>query len=231
MNKKLSLAGLILAVVLINQQPASAVDRYISVTANGTVKVKPDSVRINATAWATASSSKLALNQTSTASEKLRNTLNSTGITKEYIKSNSISVMPEYNYTPDKGSVLLDYKATQSFEIIVRNAGAAGNLVDAIVSQLSESITIDGVTPFIYDPTKATASARIDAVKRAKSKASSYAKLLGVHLGKIIYLDESNGSSPIPLTMATAKSDSGATVVDLGTQDVIVSVTTRWAIY
>ena len=53
---------------------------------------------------------------------------------------------------------------------------------------------------------------------------------MGVALGKIVYLDEASGSTPSPIMTATAKSDAGTTVVDLGTQEVVVSITTKWAI-
>lgn len=230
MLKRAAALSISLALIFSYATNANAAERYISVSATGSVKVKPDTVRINATTSSTGASSRIALNQTATASAQLRSTLTSNGISKSYIKSNSISVYPEYNYTQEKGSVLVGYKASQNFEIIVRNAANAGNLVDLIVGQVGDALSIDSVTPFIYDPTAATASARADAVKRARAKANSYAKLLKVSLGKIIYLEENGGATPSPVMIATAKSDAGATVVDLGTQDVIVSVVSRWAI-
>jgi uncharacterized protein YggE len=57
--------------------------------------------------------------------------------------------------------------------------------------------------------------------------------LLGVKLGKITYLVE-NGSPSITAPTydipMLAKSEAAATVVDLGQQDVIVTVTVRWAL-
>jgi uncharacterized protein YggE len=229
MFKKSSVFGLVVLIIL-SASPASAVERYISVTATGTVKVKPDTVRINATTWAINSTSKEALKNTATASDKLRKVLVSNSISSKYVKSNSLTVFPEYNYTQDKGSILVGYKASQTFEIIVRNPANAGAIVDALVANVSDAINIDGVTPYIYDATTASTSARTQAVKNAKTKARSYAKLLGVTLGKIIYLDENSGSAPIPVGVATTKSDAGTTVIDLGTQDVSVNVVTRWAI-
>ena len=64
----------------------------------------------------------------------------------------------------------------------------------------------------------------------AKAKATQYAKLLGVRLGSVSTLDETGSPSPYPIMMATAKMDSGATQVDLGQQDVSVSVTIKWSI-
>ena len=230
MFKKFGVLGLTTLLLFTGAATAKGVERYVAVSATGSVKVSPDSVRINATTYSSASSSKLALSQTASASEKLRASLLASGITKTYIKSNAISVLPEYNYTQDKGSVLIGYKATQSFEVVVRKANIAGSVVDGAVNAVGDNLTIDGVTPFIFDSTKASAAARIDAVKRAKAKASAYARLLGVTLGKIIYLDESSGGSPVPIMMGAAKSDSGATVVDLGQQEVVVNIVTRWTI-
>ena len=230
MFKKFGVLGLTTLLLFTGAATAKGVERYVAVSATGSVKVSPDSVRINATTYSSASSSKLALSQTASASEKLRASLLANGITKTYIKSNAISVLPEYNYTQDKGSVLIGYKATQSFEVVVRKANIAGSVVDGAVNAVGDNLTIDGVTPFIFDSTKASAAARIDAVKRAKVKASAYARLLGVTLGKIIYLDESSGGSPVPIMMGAAKSDSGATVVDLGQQEVVVNIITRWSL-
>ena len=67
-----------------------------------------------------------------------------------------------------------------------------GKVVDAVVSSAGDALYINGVTPFVYDNTKATEAARTSAVKNAKAKATSYAKLLGVKIGKIIYLQESS---------------------------------------
>jgi uncharacterized protein YggE len=171
-----------------------------------------------------------ALSGASSSAAKLRDALTANGVESKYVKSTTLSVFPEYNYTADKGSTLVGYRASQSFEIILRNANNAGTVVDAIVAAVGNTLTIDGVTPFVYDNTSATNAARVDAVKRAKAKATSYAKLLGVKLGKVTYLEESGSNSPYPVVMAMAKSDAGATQIDLGQQDVTISVNTRWGI-
>ena len=210
--------------------PSQALERYISVSATGTVKVTPDTVRVNATVAMVASANADALSGASTSATKLRTALTANGVESKYVKSTTLSVFPEYNYTADKGSTLVGYRASQSFEIILRNAKNAGTVVDAIVAAVGNTLTIDGVTPFVYDNTSATNAARVDAVKRAKAKAASYAKLLGVKLGKVTYLEESGSNSPYPVVMAMAKSDAGATQIDLGQQDVTISVNTRWGI-
>jgi len=209
---------------------AQAADRYINVTATGTVKVTPDTVRINTTVTNVGATSGAAQSTVATTASALRKALASNGVVSQYIKSANLTIYPEYNYTTDKGSVLVGYRASQTFEVIVRNAKNAGTIVDAIVAAAGENMTLDGVTPYVFDNTTATNDARTSAVTRAKAKASHYAKLLGVTLSSVTSLDETTAPSPYPVMMAAAKMDSGATQIDLGQQDVSVSITVRWSI-
>jgi uncharacterized protein YggE len=204
--------------------------RYISVSSVGTVKVTPDAVRLNASVSTILKVSKDALAAANVAASKFRAAILANGIDKKYLSSTTLTVYPEYNYTQDAGSVLIGYRASQSFEVVILNAAKAGEIVDAVVASAGDSLAINGVTPFVYDNTKATEAARNSAVKNAKAKAASYAKLLGVKIGKIIYLQESSAPSSYPIAMAQAKASDEATQIDLGQQDVSVSVATRWAI-
>jgi uncharacterized protein YggE len=204
--------------------------RYISVSSVGTVKVTPDAVRLNASVSTISKVSKDALAAANVAASKFRAAILANGIDKKYLSSTTLTVYPEYNYTQDAGSVLIGYRASQSFEVVILNAAKAGEIVDAVVASAGDSLAINGVTPFVYDNTKATEAARNSAVKNAKAKATSYAKLLGVKIGKIIYLQESSAPSSYPISMAQAKASDEATQIDLGEQDVSVSVATRWAI-
>jgi hypothetical protein len=212
------------------QEAQAASVRYISVSSIGTVKVTPDAVRLNASVSTISKVSKDALAAANVGASKFRAAILANGIDKKYLSSTTLTVYPEYNYTQDAGSVLIGYRASQSFEVVIRNAAKAGEIVDAVVASAGDSLAINGVTPFVYDNTKATEAARNSAVKNAKAKATSYAKLLGVKIGKIIYLEESSAPSSYPIAMAQAKESDEATQIDLGQQDVSVSVATRWAI-
>jgi uncharacterized protein YggE len=212
-------------------EAATTATRYLTVNSDGTVKVTPDAVRLNANVTVVAGSNKDALAQTSTSAAAVRAALTKAGIAKEDIATQSISVYPEYNYTQDKGSVLIGYRGSQGFVVTIKNAENAGAVVDAVVAAGGDNLQIQGVTPFVLDSSKSTESARANAVKNAKAKATSYAKLLGVKLGRVNYLVENSSPMSYPTVMAMAKAaDSEATVVDLGQQDVTVSITIQWAL-
>ena len=238
MKSQMSKAKRVSAVVLVAamvsvlgvQVSQAAPVRYISVSSVGTVKVTPDAVRLNASVSNISKVSKDALAAANVAASKFRAAILANGIDKKYLVSTTLTVYPEYNYTQEAGNVLIGYRASQSFEVVIRNAAKAGEIVDAVVASAGDLLAINGVTPFVYDNTKATEAARNSAVKNAKAKAASYAKLLGVKIGKIIYLQESSAPSSYPIMMAQAKASDESTSIDLGQQDVTVSVATRWAI-
>lgn len=238
MTSQISKAKRVSAVVLLAamvsvicvQVSQAAPVRYISVSSIGTVKVTPDAVRLNASVSSISKVSKDALASANAVASKFRTAILANGIDKKYLASTTLTVYPEYNYTQEGGNVLIGYRASQSFEVVIRNAVKAGEIVDVVVASAGDSLAINGVTPFVYDNTKATEAARNTAVRNAKSKALSYAKLMGVKLGSITYLQESSAPSSYPIAMAQAKASDEATQIDLGQQDVSVSVATRWAI-
>ena len=210
---------------------ATTATRYVTVNSEGAIKVTPDAVRLNANVSVVAGSNKDVLAKTSTSAAAVRAALTKSGIAKGDIATASITVYPEYNYTQDKGSVLVGYRGSQSFVVTIKNAENAGAVVDAVVAAGGDDLQIQGVTPFVLDSSNATESARANAVKNAKAKATSYAKLLGTKLGRVNYLVENSSPVNYPPMMAMAKSaDSSATVVDLGQQDVTVSITIQWAL-
>ena len=232
MKKRISLLAVVALSLSSMALPGAqaAESRYITVKAQGTVKVVPDAVRINATATNLASTNKDALSATSKTAAAIRAALKTAKIDSKDFATTSITTFPEYKYGNDGTTTLLGYRATQSFTITVKAANTAGALVDSLVAAGGDSVQINGVSPFVLDSTKATESARAIAVKNAKSRALSYAKLLGVSLGKVNYLTEDSSPVPPAPIFATAKSEADATVVDLGQQDVTVAITVQWSL-
>jgi uncharacterized protein YggE len=223
--------ALIAAITAPVSADAATSTKSITVSAEGTIKVTPDAVRVNATATTIAATNKLALEGVATTANALRAALKAAGISTKDIASQNVTSYPEYNYTSDKGAVLVGYRGSQSFTIVLRNAANAGTIVDSIVAAGGDNLQLNGVSPFVLDASKATEAARAAAVKNAKTKAASYAKLLGVKLGAVTSLVE-NGSPSIstPMYAASKASADSVTVVDLGQQDVTVSITIQWSL-
>jgi uncharacterized protein YggE len=212
------------------QNAQAAPSRFITVNAEGTVKVTPNAVKIMGQVTVVEGANATALSKANTSSAAVRKALIANGVSTKDIATTSLTVYPEYNYTQEKGSVQIGYRASQSFTVVVKNAANAGAVVDAITAAGGDYLQLQGVSPFVLDNTKATEAARAAAVKNAKAKAMSYAKLLGVKIGKLDFLSEGGATYNPPIYgVAKAAADS-ATVIDLGTQDVSVSITVQWAL-
>jgi hypothetical protein len=206
--------------------------RFITVTGVGTISVVPDAVRFNSTVSALASTNAAALASASKSAAAVRAALTAKGIAAKDIRSANISVYPEYNWTQEAGTKITGYRASQSFDVLVRTASKAGTIIEAVVTAGGDNVQLGGVVPTTLNPATATEDARAAAVANAKSKASSYAKLLGTSIGKVLSLEEQSSpvySSPFPMAKAGA-ADAAAVEIDLGEQDVTVTITVRWAL-
>ena len=204
-------------------------NRYITLTGVGTVSVVPDAVRFNATVSIVGKTNSAALTDASKASSAVRTALKDNGIAVKDIRSASISVYPEYTWTQETGTKITGYRASQTFDVLVRKPSTAGTVIGAVV----DAGELGGVIPVTLDSAAAAEEARAAAVANAKSKASSYAKLLGTSLGRVISLDELSSpvySTPYAMTSKVGMASDMAVEVDLGEQDVTVSISVRWVL-
>ena len=225
-----TVAGVIALAIPANSAE-TATARYITVTGVGTVSVVPDAVRFNATVSIISATNSAALSAATKSAAAVRTALKTAGIAVKDIRSASISVYPEYNWTQEGGTKITGYRASQSFDVLVRTASKAGSIIEAVVTAGGDNVQLGGVIPVTLNPSVATEDARAAAVANAKSKAASYAKLLGTSIGKVLSLEEQ--SSPVyssPFPMAKASADAAAVEIDLGEQDVTVSITVKWAL-
>lgn len=229
-----SISALILAsgVVAYNALPASANEstRHITVTGVGTSTVTPDAVRFYASVSVVAKTNKEALASASKSANAVRAALKASTIATKDIKTSSLTVYPEYNYSQDKGSQLIGYRATQSFAVVVRKAESAGAVIDSVVDAGGDAVQVNGVAPFLSNGATATEKAREAAVADARARATSYAKYLGASLGRVIYLTEVSAPVYTFPMLGEKAAASDATQIDLGETEVTVNVTVRWSL-
>ncbi len=234
MNTRKRISIIVLLVVsiagVIAPSANAAATRYITVSAQGTIKVTPDAVRLSATVSAVAATSKDALAAANKTATAVRAALKAAKIDTKDISTQTVTVYPEYKYSNDGTSTQIGYRGSQSFTIVVRAADTAGAIVDSLIAAGGDNLQINGATPFVLDSSKSLDAARAAAVKSAKSKATSYASLIGVKLGKVNYLVENSAPTNYTPVMSVAKAESDATVIDLGQQDVTISITVQWAL-
>ena len=206
----------------------------VTVQATGTVKVVPDGVSFNFAVSVLAQSSESAMSDASATAELVRAALEAAGVAKEDIATQNVSVYPEYLSSSTGTQTLSGYRAQQVFTVTLRDTAKAGEVVDAVVAAGGNSLQVYGVTPTLLDTDAAVAQAREVAMKSAKEKAKDYAGLVDEDLGSVVYVTEvSSPSSSFPLMVgdsATSTSPMAKTEINLGTQDVSVTVEVRWSL-
>lgn len=229
-----SISALVLALGLVaySALPANAAEnsKHITVTGVGTSMVTPDAVRFFASVSVITMSNKEALASASKSATAVRGALRDNGVAVKDIKTSSLTVYPEYNYSQDKGQQLIGYRATQSFTVVIRKAENAGVVIDAVVSAGGNNVQINGISPFLSNGAAATEQARQAAVADARARANSYAKHLGASLGRVISLTEVNAPVYNFPIMAKGAAAEDATQIDLGETEVTVTVTVRWGL-
>ena len=208
------------------------IETGVTVEATGLVKVVPDAVQFNFSVFAIDASSSGALKRANELASQAREALDKANVDKDEIATQSINIYPEYSYSQDGVQNLVGFRATQSFAVTLRDTTSAGEVVDAVVASVGTDLSIDTLAPILINSKDAAEQARENAIKIAKDKAEDYADLLGVDLGNVISVREfaTSGATPQPWLRADlAVGESSKTVVDLGTQEVSVTVEARWA--
>ena len=206
----------------------------VTVQATGTVKVVPDGVSFNFAVSVLAQSSETAMSEASSAAELVLTALEAAGVAKDDIATQNISVYPEYVSSTTGAQSLSGYRAQQVFTVTLRDTTKAGEAVDSVIAAGGNSLQVYGVTPTLLDTDAAVAQAREAAITSAKEKAKDYAGLVDEDLGSVVYVTEvTSPSSPVPYLSSDssgAESSMTKTVVNLGTQDVSVTVEVRWSL-
>ena len=212
----------------------SKLSQGVTVQATGKVNFVPDGVNFNFAVSVLAPSSETAMSDASATAEKVRAALDAAGVAEDDIATQNISVYPEYASSSTGTQTLSGYRAQQVFTVTLRDTAKAGEVVDSVIAAGGNSLQVYGVTPTLLDTDAAVAEAREAAIKSAKEKAKDYAGLVDEDLGSVVYVTEINSpSSPVPLMVGDAGSaelSMTKTVVNLGTQEVSVTVEVRWSL-
>jgi len=202
----------------------------ITISATGEAEAVPDMMRANFSVTGSAKTSEEALKIANVGADAVRKVLKDAKIPEKDYSTPGLYVNPEYNYTQN-GQELIGYRATQAFEVVFRDLEKAGSLIDEIVANGDNAVSVNGTSLEVSDTGKAAESARKDAVAKAQAKAESYADLFGVEIGELRYVQET--SAPIGPAfdgrVAMADKESG-TAIDPGVTKIRVSIEASWSI-
>lgn len=197
--------------------------RTITVTGHGTVSVVPDIADLMAGVQANAPTATEALDQISTSSKALIDTLNGVGIEEKDIQTSGLSLWPTFGRD---GTEITGYQASTNVTATIRDVTKVGSTVDALKTLVGENLTLNGIS-FSYDePETVLGDARADAVANAKVRAGQYAEAADVEVGAVVRIIEGSVSDPTVFRgMAESADAAGSMAIAPGSQELAADVT------
>ncbi len=131
------------------------------------------------------------------------------------IQTVGLSLQPQYDYQDRKAPRLTGYQAQNTVSVRLHDLARAGTVIDALVA--SGSNQIGGPNFRIADEDAVFDLARTAAVRKARARADLYAHAMGLHVRRIVRLDEGGGEpfarpQPMMRTMAVSSAESSTPV-------------------
>lgn len=201
-----------------------------NVTGEGTVLIKPDMAIINAGIESSALTVKAAQEQINNVSSKIASSVKSLGVEEKDLKTINYSIFPIYDYKENTQKIT-GYRANATLAIKVQNIDKVNDVIDAATE--SGANKINGISFDVDDKTKTENEARQQAVKQAKQKADSAAKIAGFSLGRMVNYQEDFNGSVRPMNIVGAELNTKAaasTQVEPGSSEIKVTVTLSYEI-
>jgi len=201
----------------------------ISVSGSGEVKSKPDIATISIGVLTKGKNANEAVSSNSISTQKLLDTLRSSGVAEKDIQTSSINVYPIYKYN-DNESTIFGYQANNQIIATIRKVSDVGRIIDSV--SLTGNYTIGGISFSIDDTDPLEEEALGKAVLDAKRKADAVAKAANVAISgiKTINVDAYGG---IPFVKSSPVAEAGlapSTQVLPGDVSVNASVSVQYLI-
>ena len=204
------------------------------ITVGGTAKVagRSDTLRLDLSVVATASSVSQALAAANRSAAAVQKSLLGNGVAMKDLQTSGLSIQPNYNYSKNGAPRLTGYQVSESVSAKLRDLGRAGDAIGKAVSAGGNAVRVNEISLDIEDTGSLVSTARDNAFKDAKTKAEQYAKAAGRTVGVVVSIAEDINTLPNPMPYGADNSfTSGRSSVPIqpGSQDVSVSVTVVFA--
>lgn len=212
-----------------DEQTEDVMERSITVTGHGTVKVTPDVADLWLGVQTTADTGRQAMSTIGTKSEQLVSQLKELGIAADDIQTSELSLYPNYG---QNGRTINGYTASVSVSVRARQIDGIGALLDSIQGLVGEELTIGGISFSYDDPEAVLQQARVAALENARARAEQYAAAAGTEVGEIVKIVETPSGGAIPYyaeERAEYAADAAAVAIEPGSQELAVDVTVVYA--
>ncbi|WP_326821266.1 SIMPL domain-containing protein [Streptosporangium sp. NBC_01756] len=170
----------------------------ITVMGEGSQSAVPDVMRLNAGVEVRRATAGTAFADARAAAAKLTEALKTAGIQAKDLRTNELSLGPEYSTYP----TVSGYRAAQGVEAVVRDITSADKVIDTVAG-VGEEARLNGISFEVSDNRRLVRAARDAAFRDATARAAQYARLSGRRLGPVLTVAEEDASPP-PIRFAGA---------------------------
>jgi uncharacterized protein len=212
--------------------PAAPREHTISVSGMGRVIVSPDVADLRLGVSVTRKTVKEARTVAAEQMAKIIAALKKLGIADKDLQTTGLSLQPNYTYPNGGTPTLSGYTLSNAVSVTVRDLNKLGDAIDDGLA--AGATTLDGVAFRVDDPAKAQDEARKQAMAQAKAKAQTLASGAGVSIKGVASINETSAALPPPIYYAGDKLGAAvrdaATPIQVGTNDVMVTITVEYLI-
>jgi len=165
-----------------------------SVQGTGSATGTPDQSDVSFTVSKSATTAEIAQQQTNTLMNTIINDLQKNGVEKKDIQTDDYNSSPNY---ADDGTTILNYTVSEDVDITIHDNSKANTTIDIVTKDGAQNVSGPDLTFSDAKQQQLENQARINAIDNAKQKAQSLAGAAGMHLGKVINVQENQATPPI----------------------------------
>jgi uncharacterized protein YggE len=163
----------------------------VSVSTQAEVRKAPDVAVVSTGITSLAADANTAIRRNSEQMQQLMAALKAAGIAEKDVQTSGVSLNPDYQYVAGRPPRIKGYYAANTVNVTVRQIGALGGLLDALVAAGANQI--NGPSFDIADKDAVLDEARGLALAKARTRAEGYAKRLGLRVLRVVSVDETGG--------------------------------------
>jgi uncharacterized protein YggE len=167
-----------------------------SVQGTGSATATPDQSDISFTVNKSAPTAETAQQQANTSMNTILSDLQKIGVAKKDIQTSNYNSSP--NYATD-GTTIQNYTVSENVDVTVHDNAKTNVVIDTVTKDGAENISGPNLTFSDAKEQQLEDQSRVQAINNAKQKAQSLANAAGMHLGKVINVQENQPNQIYPI--------------------------------
>lgn len=200
-------------------------DAQVQVTGTATVSGTPDSALLSLTVSDVGGSPAAALGSLTGDAGAVLTVLHRDGVPASQVATSALSLQQNFG----SGGAPDGYAASESLQVTLTPLSMASRVITDVVAAGGSATRLDGLSLNFADDSALLAAARSAAFADAKARATQYARLAGLALGRVrSIVEQVDNPTPVFATTQVNPAANAAVPVSAGSEQVSVSVQVSW---